>query len=197
MFFFDKIYSYLCYNPFQCTKFDGDRVPIKWDRHTTRQGMKQCLNKIILAGLWIFVFNIVTICHVQNKNCLVRSMFITLPTTLTIKRDISKWVVAQRHVGSPVVSLAEHPLSEHFAKQQRSIMIPSHIVIFLLSALEGVQTKTLFLLQNTSPLWSCVWSSPCCCTNSLTHQSSSSVAEWPPGRSPFPWRTWSWHNMQD
>lgn len=161
--------------------------------------MKQCLNKIILASLCIFVCNIVTICHVQNKNCLVCSLFMTLPITLTIKRDISKWVVAQRHVSSPVVSLAEHPLSEHFAKQQRAIMIPSHIVIYLLSALMGVQTKTLFLLQNTIPLWCRVWicGSPCCCANSLTHQSSSSVAEWPPGRSPFPWRTWSWHNTQD
>lgn len=38
---------------------------------------------------------------------------------------------------------------------------------------------------------SCVWSSPCCC---LVPRCCSSVAEWPPGRSPSPGWMWSWHN---
>lgn len=53
----------------------------------------------------------------------------------TIKRGVSKGVVTQRHIIGCLVtlfSLTEHPLSEHFAKEQNPVMIPSHIVIYLL-----------------------------------------------------------------
>lgn len=50
----------------------------------------------------------------------------------TIEGGVSKWVVTQRHiVRCPVALVAEHSLSEHFAKQQSAVMIPSHIVIYL------------------------------------------------------------------
>lgn len=50
----------------------------------------------------------------------------------TVKGGVSKRVVTQRHItGSRVISLTEHFLSEHFAQQQRPIMIPSHVVIYL------------------------------------------------------------------
>lgn len=52
--------------------------------------------------------------------------------THTIKRSISKRVVAQRHVkGYSLIFLAEDPLSEDFSKEQSPVVISSHIVIYL------------------------------------------------------------------
>lgn len=63
-------------------------------------------------------------------NC--RSVILSLLNIRTIKGGVSKGVVAQRHIiGCLLMSLTEHLLSEHFAKEQRPIMIASHIVIYL------------------------------------------------------------------
>lgn len=58
----------------------------------------------------------------------------SLPILPTIKRDVWKGVVTQgyvlRHLVS-LISLTEHLLSEHFAKEQSPVVIASHIVIYL------------------------------------------------------------------
>lgn len=53
----------------------------------------------------------------------------------TIERDIPEWVVTEWDVMSSSVALVtlltEHPLPEHFTKQESAVMITSHVVIDL------------------------------------------------------------------
>lgn len=49
----------------------------------------------------------------------------------TVKGDVNKRVVIQRQIISAVLLFAEHLLSEHFAEQQSSIVIPGHVVVYL------------------------------------------------------------------
>lgn len=65
-----------------------------------------------------------------------------LSVARTIKGGVSKGVVVQRYFScSLAVFLLEHPFSEHFSKQQSTVMVPSHKVIDLPSTHTELETK--------------------------------------------------------
>lgn len=63
----------------------------------------------------------------------------------TIKGDVWEGVVAQGNVHwRPAVSFppTEYLLSEHFAKEQSPVVIPSHVIVYL-PVRRKVETKTV------------------------------------------------------
>lgn len=107
-------------------------------------------------SLWLHDF----LLHCSSASHFVANFKLSL-LIFTIKGDVSKRVVTQRYVnGSPVALPAEHPFSEHFAKQQSTIMVPGYIVIYLLIQLKdrkersqravGTVSVHSILLKNTT-----------------------------------------------
>lgn len=82
-------------------------------------------------GVWVWLVFVTFLLHCNSASHCVANLELSL-IIRTVKGNVSKGVVTQRHVsGCLFTLLTEHPLSEHFAKQQSPIMIPSHIVIYL------------------------------------------------------------------